>query len=373
MAIAAACFGGRYRVVLLAVGFGIRSAVGSDAICWQRYDGGAKGLASGIGKHCAHADTRELSTLGRTPSFPVQTRTAESSFAEAVEICERQSSTSKLWHPSMPRVPELLRHAFDLDVQPREERDGSTRVENVSCLRPAGASLSDEGVPYGYHVRGEALLQLETEPGRACLGGSCSQACSRVQRAGFATADECDALRREATVLLPAAQDGEDLVHLIDFVCGGNARGALLMARIVERTRRAIAREYGLPLRSLVPDATFVSRISAAPSGANQASAAAEDGYAALHSDESSIGVHYSAVLYLSTQGRDFDGGDFVWRYGGSAVGSAHSACETRVPPRSGHGIFFSSGWENTHYVDTVVAGTRFAVSMFYRSVGCTA
>ena len=133
------------------------------------------------------------------------------------------------------------------------------------------------------------------------------------------------------------------------------------MIRLVERLRRCIADQYDVPLSSLMPDSAFVSRISAAPAIEKSVQEARDD-YGQMHSDECSIQCHYSAVLYLSTQGSEFSGGDFVFCDGTSAGGLR----ETRLSPKNGQGIYFSSGWENLHYVDAVQSGTRFAVPVFF-------
>ena len=66
----------------------------------------------------------------------------------------------------------------------------------------------------------------------------------------------------------------------------------LQLLRLVERMRRAIAIEYGVPHASLTPRQAFVSRITGATD---------ERIYTQRHVDESSTrAFHYSAVLYLS-------------------------------------------------------------------------
>ena len=84
-----------------------------------------------------------------------------------------------------------------------------------------------------------------------------------------------------------------------------NLRTTLLYVRFIERMRRAIAFEYGLELGAIRPRQTFVSRIIGHPDMSRKRD---------LHADEASFGqYHYSAVLYLSTHGEDFEGGRFIF------------------------------------------------------------
>eukprot|EP00966_Prymnesium_polylepis_P044780 1037259-Prymnesium_polylepis.1 len=133
-----------------------------------------------------------------------------------------------------------------------------------------------------------------------------------------------------------------------------DARTTLLFVRLVERMRRVIAHEYGLPLWALSPVQTFVSCF-----------VGEQEKQGGLHADESSFSCfHYSCVMYLSTQGDDFEGGSFAFddppaEEGGSRV-------LTPVPVQSGAAVIFSSGWENMHAVEPLASGTRFAVPTFF-------
>ena len=77
-----------------------------------------------------------------------------------------------------------------------------------------------------------------------------------------------------------------------------------------------------------------------------------------LHVDESSFdSFHYSCVLYLSSEGKHFDGGQFIFSDPPSSEhqGSGGMPAATRqlssVSPAMGMGVVFSSGWENVHQV----------------------
>jgi hypothetical protein len=75
------------------------------------------------------------------------------------------------------------------------------------------------------------------------------------------------------------------------------------------------------------------------------------------HVDQANIGCYdYSAVLYLSTQGEDFEGGEFAFLdQGGAEV----------VQPRAGRCVLFTSGTEHLHQVAIVRSGVRRALGMW--------
>lgn len=140
--------------------------------------------------------------------------------------------------------------------------------------------------------------------------------------------------------------------------------------RLLERMRRFVAHAYELPLESLSLQSAFVSRI--------QAHEAADR--LPLHCDEGSNSArHYSAVLYLTSQGQDFEGGDLVFsddaylvssQPAGVVAEAAGPRRHSRYSPVQGSAVVFSSGWENLHFVDHVRSGTRFAVPVIFTT--CT-
>ena len=76
------------------------------------------------------------------------------------------------------------------------------------------------------------------------------------------------------------------------------------------------------------------------------------------HVDKANKGAYdYSAVLYLSTCGADFDGGEFVF---------ADAQSEEVVEPRAGRAVLFASGTENFHVVRPVARGERIAMGMWF-------
>jgi hypothetical protein len=69
-----------------------------------------------------------------------------------------------------------------------------------------------------------------------------------------------------------------------------------------------MAHEYGLELKTLLPLQAYSRKYVA---GTTQKGGGGGEGdFVTLHTDEAThSGYHYSCVLYMSTQGEDFQGG----------------------------------------------------------------
>lgn len=85
--------------------------------------------------------------------------------------------------------------------------------------------------------------------------------------------------------------------------------------------------------------------------------------------------------MYLSTQGVDFEGGDFVFNDPLPAGEAPDPEIErmsleeqrrrtgrklSPFHPTKGAAVIFSSGWENMHEVEKITSGTRYAVPAFF-------
>jgi len=210
---------------------------------------------------------------------------------------------------------------------------------------------------------GDELLRFQEEC--TCEGrqsDTCGPACSRALYADIATEDECARLREYAAARLAAIDDGADeeaSVDVSEAADAGDVRLALLLLRIIERLRRVVAHEHGLPSSRVQTSSAFVSRVRG--TGGDE-----PESYGLIHSDESSINSHYSAVLHLQTAGDGFDGGDLVFTDQAEDDGSRRL---TRLTPQCGRAVVFSSGWENCHYVDGCM-GERFALPVFFECIG---
>jgi len=77
-----------------------------------------------------------------------------------------------------------------------------------------------------------------------------------------------------------------------------------------------------------------------------------------LHVDQANKGLYdYSVVVYLSTQGEEFDGGSFVFR---DAEG------DESVEPKAGRCLLFSSGFHHLHQVLPVTRGERVVMGLWF-------
>jgi len=91
----------------------------------------------------------------------------------------------------------------------------------------------------------------------------------------------------------------------------------------------------------------------------------AHDMYWAPHVDKDNTGHYdYSGLVYLSTHGEDFTGGEFKFYEDDDFTDPKGRAIT--VLPRSRRLITFSSGKENFHQVKPVVSGERFTFSMWF-------
>ena len=171
------------------------------------------------------------------------------------------------------------------------------------------------------------------EVGRSaqCCEG-CSAACSRVVVPRFAGGAECAELCRLADAVMEADL-GDTVITQLSLASAayhGGPRLTLLMVRLVEKLRRAVAYEYGLPLASVAPHTAMVSRWGPEHGGC-------ADG-TPVHGDEAACdGFHYSSIVHLDSQGElgpdgeiigdgDFAGGDFVFSDVATAASVAAAA-----------------------------------------------
>merc|ERR1740129_1176079 len=65
----------------------------------------------------------------------------------------------------------------------------------------------------------------------------------------------------------------------------------------------------------------------------------------------------FTALLYLNTHGKDFDGGRFIFR---------DADADRVVLPKAGRLLTMTGGPENYHLVEQVTRGTRFALTILY-------
>ncbi|CAB9513682.1 2-oxoglutarate and iron-dependent oxygenase domain containing 3 [Seminavis robusta] len=309
--------------------------------------------------------------------------------------------------PLSENVPIMLHHIFDADHKLLLKREKQTT--NVTCMQP------DDSVGVGgaarrmnYIFDDSAHKDLPLKEGRCCEGGDCCDACSRNFFPTFALTPESDL---------------ETFPELASFTFNNlekvSAKTILQFVRLIERVRRTIAHEYGLPLSTILPLQAYSRKYVA---GTTQKGGGGGEGdFVTLHTDEAThSGYHYSCVLYLSTQGEDFEGGSFVFNdpdpdaqteaemeaQKSDEENEALKALEQKIlngeelpeddmvievadededayislsdeirkagrkmtpfAPTRGAAAIFSSGWENMHEVEKITSGIRYAVPCFF-------
>lgn len=100
----------------------------------------------------------------------------------------------------------------------------------------------------------------------------------------------------------------------------------------------------------------FFSRIDGAKKAKNQ-----HDEYWHGHVDKLQYkGFAYSALLYLNTQGADYEGGTFQFVDEGKEVEVVD------VKPKAGRLLLFTSGTENVHKITPVTKGVRHALTIAF-------
>ena len=262
---------------------------------WLQLEGGIAGTQPrtsppSLSAKIAAAQRRSGAAALKAPAS--LTNIPDTAFEAAVHLCEaraRQVGDATL----SPEVPRLLRRVFEGDFERLLRGNREVSRINVTCMQPAPGSS-------GAQLFDDELLALPLRPGRACLGGSCCDACSRVVFPALATHAECDALLQQLANLMPSVEEHpHHNLYLESCSASGHVRTTLTFMRLVERMRRAVAHEYGMDLACITPRQTFISRIADKDTTRHS-----------MHCDESSFdSFHYSAVLYLGSQGEHFGGG----------------------------------------------------------------
>lgn len=98
---------------------------------------------------------------------------------------------------------------------------------------------------------------------------------------------------------------------------------------------------------------TFFSRLT------NLDPKTVHDEYWHVHVDKDVYeSFHYTSLLYLSDYGREFQGGRLIFL--------ENPKNNVTLEPRHGRVAMFTSGSENTHYVERVTSGTRYAITVSF-------
>eukprot|EP00581_Thalassiosira_minuscula_P006767 CAMPEP_0183707748 /NCGR_PEP_ID=MMETSP0737-20130205/4233_1 /TAXON_ID=385413 /ORGANISM="Thalassiosira miniscula, Strain CCMP1093" /LENGTH=516 /DNA_ID=CAMNT_0025935477 /DNA_START=12 /DNA_END=1562 /DNA_ORIENTATION=- len=296
--------------------------------------------------------------------------TTDGAFWAVVNAVDRAEAQDE---PLSGDVPVMLHHIFEADHRHLLTRE--KLQTNVTCMMPDEAmGIEGQARRMNYIFDDNSHKDLPLTEGRVCEGGDCCDKCSRNIFPTFATDAESD-LERFSELSKLTFNDLEKV----------SAATIIQFVRLVERVRRTIAHEYGLPLKTLLPLQAYSRKYVA---GTTQKGGGGGEGdFVILHTDEAThSGYHYSCVLYLSTQGVDFEGGDFVFNdpipkeempdteeneYELDLMSLEEEIRRTGrkftpFHPTRGAAVIFSSGWENMHEVEKITSGTRYAVPCFF-------
>lgn len=236
-------------------------------------------------------------------------------------------------------------------------------------------AASDAVIPGGKALQGNVTCQ-----GRASGSGSCNAPrdaghCARfVLDAAVAHQDALE-LRRMVDWLIGEAwgagtgppsvvdlhqgtisykEQFVDLEALMEFKSINFTQAHVDAYAAVRRTLRAtVARLFGVPEDDLMFDLGFFSHINA-----SKEPKTLHDEYWHSHIDTVQYRTFaYTTLLYLSTEGDDFAGGEFIFEE------TKSSAPALAVEPRFNRLVVFTSNEENPHLVEKVTDGIRITLT----------
>eukprot|EP00041_Stephanoeca_diplocostata_P020184 m.447033 g.447033 ORF g.447033 m.447033 type:complete len:335 (+) comp21499_c0_seq4:76-1080(+) len=131
-----------------------------------------------------------------------------------------------------------------------------------------------------------------------------------------------------------------------------NEKDFALYKRAKRAVQTAVVNAFGVRGDLFLTKPTFFSRIG------NKSAITENDEYWHTHVDRYTYGsFDYTCLLYLSTMGEDFDGGEFLFE---------DQDVAQVVHPRTGRVSCFTSGAENPHRIEPVVAGVRYALTIAF-------
>ena len=304
--------------------------------------------------------------------------TTNAAFWEVVKAVDR---AEQLDQPLSADVPRMLHHIFDADMKLLLQREKQTT--NVTCMQPLKDGVESSARAMNYIFDDSSHKDLPLMEGRRCEDGRCCDACSRNIFPTFAT---------EAETSFDTFPELNSFTY--NDLKKTSSATILQFTRLIERVRRTIAYEYGVPLSYILPLQVYSRKYVAG--AVQQGGGGGEGDFVILHTDEAThAGYHYSCVLYLNSQGEEFEGGDFVFNDPAKKTDAQRTDGKiddddeededddgpimsleeeirragrelTPFHPTRGAAVIFSSGWENMHEVESVTSGTRYTVPCFF-------
>lgn len=241
-------------------------------------------------------DVTTITHLLQSGVVEMDETTVNAAFWEVVQAVDRAEIEDK---PLEADVTRMLHHIFDADHKLLLQRE-QIRT-NVTCMQPDDADEAGSARKMNYIFDDGDHKNLPLKEGRLCEGGTCCDACSRNIFPTFALDHESD--------LNTFPELSSLTFNDLETVSAGTI---IQFVRLIERVRRTIAYEYGLDLKTILPLQAYSRKYVAGST--QQGGGGGEGDHVTLHTDEATHdGYHYSCVLYLSTAGEDFEGGDFVF------------------------------------------------------------
>lgn len=192
----------------------------------------------------------------------------EAAFWDVVSSVEEAEKEGNALSPDVPRMLHLI---FDADMHLLAQREKLTT--NVTCMQPKDEGLQSHH-QMAYIFDDSSLKDLPLVPGRRCEDGRCCEACSRNIYPTFATPAECSLEKFPELASLTF----NDLKTV-------SVATILQFTRLVERVRRSIAKEYGLPLSYILPLQAYSRKYVAGTT--QQGGGGGEGDFVTLHADES--------------------------------------------------------------------------------------
>ena len=241
------------------------------AICWisQQVLAFAPGWTIPQHQHALFSvadETVDISQLLENKEMdPAATEAAFWAVVASVEEAEKEGK------PLSPDVPRMLHQIFDADMQHLSHREKLTT--NVTCMQPQDQGLQSHH-QMAYIFDDSSHKDLPLIPGRRCEDGRCCEACSRNIFPTFATPSECSLETFPELVSLTF----NDLKKV-------STATILQFTRLIERVRRSIAKEYGLPLSYILPLQAYSRKYVAGTT--QQGGGGGEGDTCILHTDES--------------------------------------------------------------------------------------
>lgn len=242
-------------------------------------------------------DVDTVTSFASSTQIYMDEKTTDAAFWAVVNAVDKAEAEDL---PLSENITMMLHHIFDADMRLLQDREKQTF--NLTCMQPDDIQGDGDAARRMNYIFDDGdHKNLPLKEGRRCEGGNCCDECSRNIFTTFALESESDLEKFPGLVALTFNNlEKVDSASIIQFV------------RLIERVRRSIAFEYGLPLKTILPLQAYSRKYVAGTT--QQGGGGGEGDFVILHTDEATHdGYHYSCVLYLSTQGEDFEGGNFIF------------------------------------------------------------